>query len=112
MERKEFEEALLKKRILLLVGEITREKAIAIREQLLFLNSQSNEEIKLIIDSPGGEIVAALLLYEFISYLEAPVHCIVNGECSSSGVIVLQAGKRRLATESSFFLSPPFGCHF
>lgn len=107
MEEKEFEETLAKKRILLLTGEITREKAIAIRNRLLFLNSQSNEEIKLIIDSPGGEVVAALLLYDILLLLTAPVTCIVNGECSSSGVVILQGAKKRVATKGSFFYLHP-----
>jgi len=102
-----FEESLLKKRIVLLDCEISREKAMDLRRKLLFLSSKSKEKIKIIIDTPGGEVVAALFLYELISRLEAPVDCIVNGECSSSGVIVLQAGKRRLATESSFFYLHP-----
>lgn len=112
MEEKEFEEALAKKRVLLLTGEITREKAIAIRDRLLSLNNQSDEEIKLIIDSPGGEVVAALLLHDILSLLTAPVTCIVNGECSSSGVVILQGAPKRVATKSSFFYLHPISISF
>ena len=112
MERKEFEEALAKKRTLLLTGEITREKAIVIRDRLLSLNSQSDEEIKLIIDSPGGEVVAALLLHDILLLLTAPVTCIVNGECSSSGVVILQGAQKRVATKRSFFYLHPISISF
>lgn len=107
MEKKEFDEALARRRILLLSGEITREKAEVLRAWLVFLNSQSNKEIKLIIDSPGGEVVAALLLYDAILLSTAPVTCIVNGECSSSGIVILQAAKKRWATKHSFFYLHP-----
>lgn len=112
MEREEIEESSSKKRNILIDGEITREKAIDLRRKLFSLNSQSKEEIKMIIDTPGGEVVAALFLYEIISRLEAPVHCIVNGECSSSGVIILQGAKKRFATESSFFYLHPLAVSF
>lgn len=107
MEKKEFDEALAKKRVLLLIGEITREKVITLRRWLLFLNSQSNKEIKLIIDSPGGEVVAALLLHDALLLSTAPITCIVNGECSSSGIIILQGAKKRVATKHSFFYLHP-----
>ena len=112
MAEKEFKETPAKNRTLLLVGKITREKAIAIREGLLSLNSQSNEEIKLIIDSPGGEVVAALLLYDILLLLTAPVTAIVNGECSSSGVVILQGAKKRVATKGSFFYLHPIAISF
>ena len=112
LEREEFEEYLLRKRVLLLEGEITREKAMDLRRKLLFLSSKSKEEIKIIIDTPGGEVIAALFLYEFISHLDAPVVCIINGECSSSGVVVLQGAKKRFATESSFFYLHPLAVSF
>lgn len=111
-KEKELDETLAKKRILLLVGEITHEKAIAARERLLFLNSQSNKEIKLIIDSRGGDVVAALRLYDALLLSSAPVTVIVNGECSSSGVAILQAAKKRLATEHSFFYLHPLSIIF
>lgn len=112
MERKEFEEALAKKRVLLLVGVITREKATVLRDRLIFLNSQSKKEIKLIIDTPGGEVVAALMLHDAILLSVAPVIGIVNGECSSSGLVILQAAKKRLTTKRSFFYLHPISTAF
>ena len=112
MERKELEEALGKKRILLLEGDITEEKAELLRAWLQFLNLQSNEEIKLIINSKGGKIAPALLIYDAISFLNASVTGIVNGECSSVTIVILQAAKKRLATRHSFFLLPPISIDF
>jgi ATP-dependent Clp protease protease subunit len=103
MERKKLEESLGKKRILLLEGEITEEKAELLRAWLQFLNLQSDEEIKLIINSKGGEVAPALLVYDAISLSNASVIGIVNGECSSVAIVILQATKKRLATRHSFF---------
>lgn len=112
MEKERFDESLLKKRILLLTGEITREKANILRNWLILLNSQSDKEIKLIIDSPGGEVVAALMLHDAILLSVAPVTCIVNGECSSSGMVILQAAKKRLMTKHSFLYLHPISAAF
>jgi len=113
MERKGFEEALARKRILSLIGEITREKVENLRAWLQFLNIQSKRRtIKLIFDSPGGEVSAAFRLYDAILLSKAPVIGIVNGECSSAAVVILQATKKRLATEHSLFLIHPVVINF
>ncbi|KPJ57299.1 hypothetical protein AMJ49_01720 [Parcubacteria bacterium DG_74_2] len=112
MKKERFDEAFVKKRILLLIGEVTREKANDLRNWLMFLNSKSKKEIKLIIDSPGGEVVAALLLHDAILLSASPVTCIINGECSSSGVVILQAAKKRLMTKHSFIYLHPISTSF
>lgn len=112
MGTEKLEKALAKKRVLLLTGDITREKVISLRERILFLNSQSNEEIKLIIDSPGGEVVAALLLHDALLLSSAPIAVIVNGECSSSGIVILQGASKRVATKHSFFYLHPIAISF
>jgi ATP-dependent Clp protease protease subunit len=112
MERKELEEALGKKRCLLLEGEITEEEAERLRAWIRFLNLQSNEEIKLNINSKGGDVASALLLYDEILRSNAPVIGIVDGECSSVAIVVLQAAKKRLATRHSFFFLHPISIDF
>ena len=105
-------ETLLKRRILLLTGEITREKVNILRNSLLLLNSLAKTEIKLVIDTPGGDVIAALKLYDAISFSRAPVTCIINGECSSSGVVILQGAKKRLMTKHSFIYLHPISISF
>lgn len=112
MERFRLDELLLRKRILLLTGEITKEKINVLINSLFFLNSISKKEIKLIIDTQGGEVRDALRFYDAILLSRAPVTCIVNGECSSSGVAILQAGERRLMTRHSFIYLHPIRIYF
>jgi len=106
------DETLLKRRILLLSGEITREKVNILRNSLLFLNSLAKTEIKLVIDTPGGDAIAALKLYDAISFSRAPVTCVINGECSSGGVVILQAAQKRLMTKHSFIRLHPISISF
>jgi ATP-dependent Clp protease protease subunit len=112
MERKELEEELGKKRKLLLEKDLTEEEAERLRGWIRFLNLQSNDEIKLIINSKGGEVAPALSLYDEILHSNAPVTGIVDGECSSVAIVILQAAKKRLATRHSFFLLHPISIDF
>ncbi|MGB9598847.1 MAG: ClpP family protease [Minisyncoccales bacterium] len=112
MERARLDEVLLKKRILLLRGEITKEKINILINLLFFLNIISQKEIKLIIDTRGGEVRDALRFYDAILLSRAPVTCIVNGECSSSGIAILQASKKRLMTNHSFIYLHPVSIYF
>ena len=55
---------LIKDRIIFLSGEITDEVANLIVGELLFLNSQSKDDIYLYINSPGGSVTAGMAIYE------------------------------------------------
>ena len=112
MERIRLDESMLRRRILLLTGEITKEKINVLRNLLLFLNNFSKKEIKLVIDTPGGDVIAALKFCDAILLSPAPVICIINGECSSSGVVILQAAQKRLMTKHSFIYLHPIAISF
>jgi ATP-dependent protease ClpP protease subunit len=96
--------ALLKHRIVRLEGTISSEKICEIRELLLALEIQSQDTIKLLIHSAGGDTEVAFQLFDFIKLLQAPILGIVNGKCASAALIVLQACVKRIATEHSRFL--------
>ena len=63
---------LLSNRNIFLQGEITEETANEFLTQFLYLTSQSSEEIKLYINSPGGNITAGLVIYDLIQSSPAP----------------------------------------
>jgi len=106
-DRKGLNEALAKRRIILLAGEITDYRAEEIMSQLLSMNVESNQEIKLIINSGGGDVESGLWIYDAMKLIAAPVVGIVVGECNSTALVVLQGCKRRVATKHSKLL-----CHF
>lgn len=103
-EKERYQKILLEKRILVLQGEITEEKAGELRALLglLWIDS-SKKEIKLYIDSSGGEVMPGLWLYDAIKLSPAPVIGIVNGQAGSTAVVVLQACERKQATAHSTF---------
>lgn len=86
---------LLKDRIIFLGGPIDGSVANNVIAQLLFLDSQSDkEDIKIYINSPGGEVSAALAIYDTMQYVKADVSTICVGLAASAAAILLSAGKK------------------
>lgn len=106
-DRKGLNEALAKRRIILLAGEITDYRAEEIMSQLMALNLESTQEIKLIINSGGGDVDPGLWIYDAMKLIAAPVTGIVVGRCASTALMVLQGCQKRVATKHSKLL-----CHF
>ena len=73
---------LLKDRIIFLSGEITDEVSNVVVGELLFLNSQSDEDIYLYINSPGGSVTAGMAIYDTMNFIKADVCTICVGICA------------------------------
>ena len=85
---------LLKDRIIFLGGPIDDVVANSIIAQLLFLDSQnSKEDIKIYINSPGGQVTSALAIYDTMQYVKADVSTICIGMAASAAALLLTAGK-------------------
>jgi len=86
---------LLKDRIIFLGGAIDDLMANSIIAQLLFLDSQnSREEIKIYINSPGGEVTSALAIYDTMQYVKSDVSTICIGLAASAASLILTAGAK------------------
>ena len=86
---------LLKDRIIFLGGPIDDGVANSIIAQLLFLDSQnSKEDIKIYINSPGGQVTAALAIYDTMQYVKAEVATICIGMAASAAALLLTAGAK------------------
>ena len=86
---------LLKDRIIFIGGPIDDGVANSIIAQLLFLDSQnSKEDIKLYINSPGGQVTSALAIYDTMQYLKADVSTICIGLAASAAALLLAAGAK------------------
>ncbi|PIP27483.1 MAG: ATP-dependent Clp protease proteolytic subunit [Candidatus Moranbacteria bacterium CG23_combo_of_CG06-09_8_20_14_all_39_10] len=86
---------LLKDRIIFLGGPIDDAVANIIIAQLLFLDSQSSkEDIKIYINSPGGQVTSALAIYDTMQYVKADVSTICIGMAASAAALLLAAGKK------------------
>jgi|SRR5690554_5067042 len=104
---------LLKDRIILLSGEITDQTANSIVAQLLFLeNEDSEKDIQLYINSPGGAITAGMAIFDTMEYINADVCTICVGMAASMGAFILacgQKGKRLALPNSEIMIHQPLG---
>ncbi len=86
---------LLKDRIIMLSGQVTDDLANSIIAQLLFLDAQDSEkDIYLYINSPGGSVTAGMAIYDTMNFVKADVQTIVMGMAASMGSFLLTAGKK------------------
>lgn len=86
---------LLKDRIIFLSGPIADMVANSVIAQLLFLTSQnSQEDITLYINSPGGQVTSALAIYDTMQYIKPDISTICVGMAASAAAILLAAGKK------------------
>jgi ATP-dependent Clp protease protease subunit len=84
---------LLRERIILVNGQIEDNLASLIVAELLFLASEnSDREINMYINSPGGVITAGLAIYDTMRSIRAPIATTCVGQAASFGTILLMAG--------------------
>ena len=104
---------LLKDRIIFLDGEINDASADLVVAQLLFLDGQDTEkDINLYINSPGGSVTAGLAIYDTMQYLKSNIQTICVGQAASMAALVLAAGsdkKRFVLPSSRVIIHQPWG---
>lgn len=104
---------LLKDRIIMLSGEVNDQMANTIIAQLLFLDAQDSEkDISLYINSPGGSVTAGLAIYDTMNFVKADVQTIAMGMAASMASVLLTAGtkgKRFALPNSTVLIHQPLG---
>jgi ATP-dependent Clp protease protease subunit len=104
---------LLKDRIVFLDGEINDLTADLVVAQLLFLDGQDTEkDINLYINSPGGSVTAGLAIYDTIQHVKSDVQTICLGQAASMAALILTAGtpgKRMVLPSSRVLIHQPWG---
>ncbi len=88
---------LLKDRIIFLVGEINDYNSNIVISELLYLDNQSNEDIYLYINSPGGAITSGMGIYDTMNFIKSKVITIGLGMCASMAAFLLSSGNIRYA---------------
>ena len=104
---------LLKDRIIMLSGPIDDNVANSVIAQLLFLDAQDSEkDIYLYINSPGGSVSAGLAIFDTMNFVKAYVQTIVLGMAASMGSFLLtagQKGKRFALPNAEIMIHQPLG---
>lgn len=86
---------LLKERVIFLTSPIDDNIASLVCAQLLFLESEdSNKDINLYINSPGGVVTAGLSIYDTMNYITCDVATLCIGQAASMGSFLLMAGAK------------------
>lgn len=103
---------LLKERIILLNGEINDTLSNSIIAELLYLDSVSNDDISLYINSPGGSITSGLAIYDTMNLINSDVSTICVGMAASMGAFLLSSGtkgKRYALPNAEVMIHQPLG---
>lgn len=104
---------LLKERIIFLGTPINDQIASLIVSQLIFLESEDSEkDIYLYINSPGGSVTDGLAIYDTMQYIKAPVSTICIGQAASMGAFLLAGGapgKRMSLPNARIMIHQPLG---
>lgn len=104
---------LLKERIIFIGNIIDDAVASLAIAQMLFLEAEdSDKDVYLYINSPGGHVSAGLAIYDTMQYVKPDVATICMGQASSMGALLLAAGakgKRAALPHARVMLHQPLG---
>jgi ATP-dependent Clp protease protease subunit len=97
---------MLKTRTILLSGEIKKDLAERTIRQLLLLEDENDQPIRVFIDSPGGDADAGFAVFDMIRFVKPPVWTIGMGLVASAAAIIQLAApkERRVGLPNSHYL--------
>jgi len=99
-------ERLLETRTILLSGQVNKELSERVIRQMLLLEAKGGDPIKVMIDSPGGDVDAGFAIFDMARFVRAPVWMLGMGLVASAGALILLAAprERRVALPNSHYL--------
>jgi len=104
---------LLKERIIFVGTAIDDQVANVIVAQLLFLSREDSErEIQMYINSPGGVIYSGLAIYDTMQMIPNPISTVAVGVTASFGTVLLTAGtkgRRYALPNATIHMHQPLG---
>jgi ATP-dependent Clp protease protease subunit len=104
---------LLENRIIFLQGEIYTGNANEVVMKLLFLQSENRrKDIHFYLNSPGGEVVSTLAIYDTMQMLSCQVATYCVGQAASGAAVLLAGGakgKRFCLPNSTVMVHQPHG---
>ncbi len=104
---------LLENRIVFLQGEIHTANANEVVMKLLYLQSENRrKDINFYLNSPGGDVIATLAIYDVMQILSCPVATYCVGQAASGAAVLLAGGtkgKRFALPHARVMLHQPYG---
>lgn len=103
---------LMMDRILFLGTVINSDVCNIINSQLMYLDSIGSTNIKLYINSPGGEVDSGLATYDIMNFISSDVETYCMGMCASMGAVLLSSGakgKRYSLPHGKIMIHQPIG---
>jgi len=104
---------LLENRIVFLQGEIYTANANEVVMKLLYLQSENRrKDIHFYINSPGGDVVSTMAIYDTMQILSCPVATYCVGQAASGAAVLLAGGtngKRFALPHARVMLHQPYG---
>ena len=104
---------LLENRIVFLQGEIHTANANELVMKLLYLQSENKKKpINFYLNSPGGDVIATLAIYDVMQIMSCPVATFCVGQAASGAAVLLAGGskgKRFCLPNSRVMIHQPHG---
>ncbi len=103
---------LFKARTVLVFGEVNDKLAKTVSSQLLALAHESNDPIRVFVNSQGGHVESGDTIHDMIRFIEPKVLMIGTGWVASAGALIYVAAKpenRICLPNTRFLLHQPMG---
>lgn len=103
---------LLQDRIIICAGEVKDEMAQVLIAQMLYLANESDDDITMYINSPGGSVSAGLAIFDTMQFIPCKVSTVCFGLAASMGSFLLSAGAkgtRKSLPNSRIMIHQPLG---
>ncbi len=103
---------LLDERIIFLSTEVDSDVCNIIKAQMMYLDSISDDDISIYIDSPGGSVYSGLGLLDVMDFVKSDVATVNTGLAASMAAVILcsgEKGKRKALKRSRTMIHQPLG---
>jgi ATP-dependent Clp protease protease subunit len=108
----EYMSLMLKARTVLVNGQVDQELAQKVISQLLVLDAESHDPIRVIITTPGGHVDSGYAIHDMMQFIESPVISIGAGWVASIGVPIFfgaPKGQRYSLPGTRYLIHQPSG---
>ncbi|WP_420628095.1 ATP-dependent Clp protease proteolytic subunit [Candidatus Leptofilum sp.] len=110
--RKSMLDRLLETRTITIFGEINMKLAQEVTEKLMLLAADSDDDIKIFINSPGGHVESGDTIFDMIRFVKPTVKIVGTGWVASAGALIYAAAdkeNRYSLPNTRFLLHQPMG---